>query len=199
MESQLVMSDLVKSTKTARLWLWCTKTNCAVVAIGLLVCRSFTWSMTSWKRGHTCQQRSTTTQPSRPSKARPVPGLQLSLRVNAIIQEGALWFAQLVFFFLIPQGFGSLAAGSRRHTINTARPFLPHLAFPRSSTQPDSTDTSDFILRVPLVVILLFVLRRVCVMFTSLESEAFLHSEGRMVYLWYKKPREANFNILWCK
>lgn len=99
METQLVMSDPVKSTKTARLWLWCTKTNCAVVAIGLLVCRSFTWSMTSWKRGHTCQQRSTTTQPSRPSKARPVPGLQLSLRVNAIIQEGALWFAQLVFFF----------------------------------------------------------------------------------------------------
>lgn len=64
----------------------------------LAVYRSFIWSMTSWKRGHMCQQHSTTTQPSRPSKARPVWGLQLFLRVYAVIQEGALWCSQLGFY-----------------------------------------------------------------------------------------------------
>lgn len=41
--------------------------------------RNFIWSTTSWKRGLTCQQHSTTTQPSRPSKAQPVQRPQLFL------------------------------------------------------------------------------------------------------------------------
>lgn len=41
------------------------------------VCRNFIWSMTSWRRGHMCQQHLITTQPSRPSKAQSVQWLQL--------------------------------------------------------------------------------------------------------------------------
>lgn len=40
------------------------------------MCRNFIWSMTSWRRGHMCQQHLTTTQPSRPSKAQSVQWLQ---------------------------------------------------------------------------------------------------------------------------
>lgn len=94
------------------------------------VCRNFIWSMTSWKRGHTCQQHSTTTQPSRPSKARPVQGLQLFLRVNTVIQEGRCGSHTLVF---IPQGFGSLTAGVVA-TINTAPPFQKVTCCPKTPT-----------------------------------------------------------------
>lgn len=41
------------------------------------MCRNFIWSMTSWRRGHMCQQHLITTQPSRPSKAQSVQWLQL--------------------------------------------------------------------------------------------------------------------------
>lgn len=94
------------------------------------VCRNFIWSMTSWKKGHTCQQHSTTTQPSRPSKARPVQGLQLFLRVNTVIQEGRCGSHTLVF---IPQGFGSLTAGVVA-TINTAPPFQKVTCCPKTPT-----------------------------------------------------------------
>lgn len=48
--------------------------------------------MTSWKRGLTCQQHSTTTQPSRPSKARPVQRPQLFLHTTLLSRRGAAWF-----------------------------------------------------------------------------------------------------------
>lgn len=135
------------------------------------VCRNFIWSMTSWKRGHTCQQHSTTTQPSRPSKARPVQGLQLFLRVNTVIQEERCGSHTLVF---IPQGFGSLTAGVVA-TINTALPFQKVTCCPKTPT---------LLLLFSTFLFFLFFCLFFCagsVMFTSLESKAFLLADGRMV------------------
>lgn len=65
--------------------------------------RSFIWSMKSWKNGLTCQQHSTTTQPSRPSKARPVQKATAVPAHNAVAQGGRCGSHSLVF---IPRGFG---------------------------------------------------------------------------------------------
>lgn len=90
--------------------------------------RSFIWSMTSWRRGLMCQQRLTTTQPSRPSKARPVQRLQLFLH-TAVVQEGRCGSHSLVF---IPRGFGYLTVGAVA-TIQTALPFQTYM-LPKTTT-----------------------------------------------------------------
>lgn len=90
--------------------------------------RNFIWSMTSWRRGLMCQQRLTTTQPSRPSKARPVQRLQLFLH-TAVAQEGRCGSHSLVF---IPRGFGYLTVGAVA-TIQTALPFQTYM-LPKTQT-----------------------------------------------------------------
>ena len=71
--------------------------------------RNFIWSMTSWRRGHTCQQHSTTTQPSRPSKARPVQRPQLFLHTTLLSRRGAVvhtaWFLFLEDLAIWLQGW----------------------------------------------------------------------------------------------
>lgn len=62
--------------------------------------RSFILNMTSWKRGLTCQQRSTTIQPSRPSKAQQVQRLQLFLHTAPLSRRGRCDVHGLGFLFL---------------------------------------------------------------------------------------------------
>lgn len=94
--------------------------------------------------------------------------------------------------FLIPRGFGSLTAGSCSHTINTAPP-VPSPTSPIKKVPCCPTASTVLILFFEFLLLWYYFFvfsRRVCVMFTSLESEAFYLQ--RMVYLSYKKPREAN-------
>lgn len=89
----------------------------------LRLLRNFIWSMTSWRRGHTCQQHSTTTQPSRPSKARPVWRPQLFLHTTVLSRRGAVVHTA---WFLFLEGFGYLTAGVVA-TIKTALPFQNYM------------------------------------------------------------------------
>ena len=67
--------------------------------------------MTSWKRGLTCQQLSTTIQPSRPSKAEPVQRPQLFLHTALLSRRGAVvhtaWFLFLEDLAIWLQGLPS--------------------------------------------------------------------------------------------
>lgn len=60
--------------------------------------RNFTWSTTSWRRGLTCRRPSTTIQPSRPSKARPVQRPQLFLHTALLSRTGAAGLAAWFLF-----------------------------------------------------------------------------------------------------
>lgn len=136
--------------------------------------------MTSWKRGHTCQQHLTTIQPSRPSKAQPVQRLQLFLHITLLSWRDAVVHTA---WFFIPQGFGSLTAGVVA-TINTALPFQNYM-LPKTR--------SAFILYVPPVFC--FVLSRVCVMFTSLNLKpVFLQKGG--VTLWHRTVTEQGLHLV---
>lgn len=136
--------------------------------------------MTSWKRGHTCQQHLTTIQPSRPSKAQPVQRLQLFLHITLLSRRDAVVYTA---WFFIPQGFGSLTAGVVA-TINTALPFQNYM-LPKTR--------SAFILYVPPVFC--FVLSRVCVMFTSLNLKpVFLQKGG--VTLWHRTVTEQGLHLV---
>lgn len=134
--------------------------------------RNFIWSMTSWRRGHTCQQHSTTTQPSRPSKARPVWRPQLFLHTTVLSRRGAVVHTA---WFLFLEGFGYLTAGVVA-TIKTALPFQNYMLPKKKNTNTCSV----FILYVsPVFFFFCLVLSRVCVMFTSLNLKPVLLQKRR--------------------
>lgn len=126
--------------------------------------------MISWKRGHTCQQHSTTTQPSRPSKARPVQRLQLFLHC---CPGGALWFTKLGFY---SSRIWLYDCGGRRHHRNCP-------AFPKLHAAQNTNTCSVFILYVPSVFFFCLVLSRVCVMFTSLNLKPVFLQRGGLTLL----------------
>lgn len=89
--------------------------NLAFLWLGKIVftsLRNFIWSMTSWKKGLMCQQHSTTTQPSRPSKAQTSPKATAVPAHNTVVQRGRCGSCSLVF---IPRGFWLFDCGGWCH------------------------------------------------------------------------------------
>lgn len=120
--------------------------------------RNFIWSMTSWKRGLTCRQHSTTTQPSRPSKARPIQKAAAVPAHNTVGPGGGAVVHRARFLFL--EDLTILTAGVVA-TIKTALPFQNYML--------PKTPTLVLFLFFMFLLFFCLVSSRVCVMFTSLN------------------------------
>lgn len=136
-----------------------------------------------------CQQRSTTTQPSRPSKARPVQRLQLFLH-TAVVQEGRCGSHSLVF---IPRGFGYLTVGAVA-TIQTALPFQTYM-LPKTPTHVPFLFFKFLLFFFCFVFCFGLVLSRVCVMFTSLNLRPVFSQKGGLT-LWHRTATEQGLGLV---
>lgn len=151
--------------------------------------------MTSWRRGHTCQQHLTTTQPSRPSKARSVQWLQLFCTQHCHPGGGAVVHSWFLFF----EDLALWLQGS-------LPPILPCLS--ENDVLPKTSTRSTFILCSPSFLFFsffFFLPRAGSVMFTSLKLIFWLKVKTDPVWGFYAShsmmliPREGKGNISRCR